>query len=102
MSLEMGWDSRMDAQGQSIDQPICGFDFTIGRARLALEIAMPRFAPGSARTIGASLGLGLILAWKYSNGAGAWEDRGPRPHGPLWWAAWSQERAERIEAEADT
>ena len=48
-----------------MDEPICGFDLTIGRARILTEIAMPRFAPGSAQTIGASLGLGLVLAREY-------------------------------------
>ena len=32
---------------------------------------MPRFAPGSAQTIGASLGLGLVLAREYLERGGA-------------------------------
>ena len=52
----------MDGPGQGIDQLICGFDLTIGRSLSPWKLRCPASPPGAAQAIGASLGLGLVLA----------------------------------------
>jgi hypothetical protein len=69
-------DSQMDAQRQGMDQPICGFDFTIGRARLAPGNGdAPLRRQARHRSSAGRSASGWPWRESASKGAGAWSVR---------------------------